>query len=91
MLNQMNKHINHLSMAKLMGIEQKEHGLKQAPTKEQFRINEMREHKLGSVPSLRIAMEAEASEHAGPEGSIVIRGSGKQRSAAQNIYQGRGR
>jgi hypothetical protein len=91
MLNQMNKHINHLSMAKLMGIEQKEHGLAKAPTKEQFRINEMREHKLGGVPSLRVAMEAEASEHAGPEGQIVIRGSGRQRSAAQKIYQGRGR
>jgi hypothetical protein len=88
MLNQMNKHINHLSMKKLFSVEQKEHGLDKPPTKEQFRINEMKEHKLGEVPSLRKAIEAEALEHTGLLGQVVIKGSSKQRTAANKIYRG---
>jgi hypothetical protein len=88
MINQMNKHLNHLSMAKLMSLEQQEHGLKQKPTAQQIRAMEMKEHKLGSMPSLRKAMEAEAVEHAGRKGDLVIYGSNKQRTAATKIYRG---
>jgi hypothetical protein len=48
----------------------------------------MKEHKLGSMPSLQKAMEAEAVEHAGREGDLVIYGSNKQRTAATKIYRG---
>lgn len=88
MLNQMNKHLNHLSMAKLMNLEQQEHGLKEKPTAQQIRAMEMKEHKLGSMPTLRKAMEAEAVEHAGLQGDLVIYGSKKQRTAATKIYRG---
>jgi hypothetical protein len=88
MLNQMNKHLNHLSMAKLMSLEQQEHGLKKKPNAQQIRAMEMKEHKLGSMPSLRKAMEAEAVEHAGRKGDLVVYGSEKQRTAATKIYRG---
>jgi hypothetical protein len=88
MLNQMNKHLNHLSMAKLMSLEQQEHGLKKKPNAQQISAMEMKEHKLGSMPSLRKAMEAEAVEHAGRKGDLVVYGSEKQRTAANKIYRG---
>ncbi len=88
MLNQMNKHINHLSWSKLMGIEQKEHNLDRPPTPLEFRKNEQREHNLKSVPNMRRALEAEASEHSNPMGDIVIKGSSSQRKKATAVYKG---
>lgn len=89
MINQMNKHLNHLSMAKLLGVEQQEHGLKEKPTREEMLQLEMKEHNLKKKPSLQTAMKAESYEHYGPLGRLVIEGSRKQHEAANKIYRGR--
>lgn len=87
MLNQMNKHINHLSWSKLMGIEQKEHNLKRPPTPLEFRKNEQREHNLKTTPNMRRALQAEESEHSNPMGEIVIKASSSARKAATKVYK----
>lgn len=88
MMNQMNKHLNHLSMGKLMGVEQQEHGLKKKPTREEMLRLEMKEHKLKEKPSSETMMKAESYEHYGPLGRLVIEGSRKQHEAANKIYRG---
>jgi hypothetical protein len=85
----MNKHINHLSWGKLMGIEQKEHNLDHPPTTSEFRRNEQQEHNLKTTPSMRKALVAEASEHTNPLGDIVIKGSKSQSKKATAIYKGK--
>lgn len=89
MINQMNKHMNHLSIGKLMGIEQKEHNLKRPPTPMEFRKNEQREHKLKAVPSMRKAMEAEQAEHFNGVDDFVIKASASNRKKATAIYKGK--
>ena len=85
----MNKHINHLSWTKLMGIEQKEHKLDRPPTALEFRKNEQQEHNLKTTPNMRRALEAEASEHSNTMGDIVIKGSSSQRKKATAVYKGK--
>ena len=87
MLNQMNKHINHLSWSKLMGIEQKEHNLKRPPTPLEFRKNEQREHNLKAIPNMRRALEAESTEHTNPLGDVVIKASTSAKKAATKVYK----
>jgi hypothetical protein len=70
-INQMNKHMNHLSMRKLLGIEQKEHGLKSKPTAKNLPEMEQREHKLKSKPSQSQIMKMEQKEHV-KNGNIVV-------------------
>jgi hypothetical protein len=89
MINQMNKHMNHLSWGKLMGLEQKEHNLKRPPTQAEFRKAEQREHNLKTVPSMRKALEAEATEHFNGVEDFVIKGSAAQRKKATAIYKGK--
>ena len=75
-IDQMNKHLNHLSMRKLLGIEQKEHGLKSRPTGKSLAEMEQREHQLKSKPSQSQIMRMEQKEHV-KNGNIVIgRGEG---------------
>lgn len=71
MLNQMNKHMNHLSMKKLLGIEAKEHGMKKAATPAQQAKMEMKEHQLKSPPSLGEMIKMEEKEHY-KNGELVI-------------------
>jgi len=89
MLNQMNKHINHLSWGKLMGIEQKEHNLNRPPTPMEFRKMEQSEHKLKATPNMRKAMEAESMEHTNSMGELVVKGSTSQRQKATAAYKGK--
>lgn len=63
MINQMNKHINHLSMRKLMGMEAKEHGFKKAKTPAEQAKIEMKEHGLTEPPSLAEMIMMEEKEH----------------------------
>ena len=65
MMGSMNKHINSLSIRKLLRIEQEEHGLKELPTMQQAQVNEMKEHKLKGVPSAAKVRRAEALEQGG--------------------------
>jgi hypothetical protein len=65
MMGSMNKHINSLSIRKLLRIEQEEHGLKELPTMQQAQANEMKEHNLKGVPSAAKVRRAEALEHGG--------------------------
>ena len=87
MLNEMNKHMNHLSMGTLMTVEMKEHNLKKAPTKTELLKMEQREHKLGNRPTMRQAMEAEYAEHSNAEGKLVIKPSREQEAKATAIYK----
>ena len=59
----MNKHINHLSMRKLMGIEQKEHDMKKKPTSASLPAMEQKEHGLKSKPSMGQIQRMEQKEH----------------------------
>lgn len=78
-IGQMNKHINHLSMRKLMGIEQKEHGTKNKPTAKNLPAMEQKEHGLKSKPSMKQIQRMEEREHI-KNGDIVIgRGAEKGR------------
>jgi len=82
MLSQMNKHINHLSMRKLMGIEQKEHGLKKTPTPAAQARREMKEHGLKQKPSLGEMIKMEEKEHRRGNEFVIGRGhEGKARKS----------
>jgi len=70
-INQMNKHVNHLSMRKLLGIEQKEHGMSKRPTTANLAEMERKEHGLKNKPSLSQINKMEAKEHI-KNGNIVI-------------------
>jgi len=70
-IGQMNKHINHLSMRKLLGIEQKEHGMKSKPTAKDMPGMEQKEHGLKSKPPMNKIMQMENKEHI-KNGKIVI-------------------
>ena len=70
-IGQMNKHINHLSMRKLIGIEQKEHGLKQKPGVKDLRSMEQKEHGLKNKPSMKQIQRMEQKEHV-KDGNIII-------------------
>ena len=74
MISQMNKHINHLSMPKLMGIEKKEHGLKKAPTPAEQAKREMKEHGLKQKPSLSQMIMGEEKEHRRGNELVIGRG-----------------
>jgi hypothetical protein len=70
-INQMNKHMNHLSMRKLLGIEQTEHGLAKKPGTKSLAEMERKEHQLKKTPSKSQIMKMENKEHV-RNGSIVI-------------------
>ena len=73
----MNKHINSLSWSGLLGIEKKEHGLKQKPSGSQLSKMEMKEHGLKKAPSKSEIMRMEKKEHI-KNGSVIIgKGAGK--------------
>jgi hypothetical protein len=76
-INQMNKHLNHLSMRKLLGIEQKEHGLKSSPNTKSLPAMEQKEHGLKKKPSMGEIMRMEQKEHV-KDGNIII-GKGSER------------
>lgn len=71
MIGQMNKHINHLSMRKLLGIEQKEHGMKQRSGAQDLPAMEQKEHGLKYKPSMSQIHKMEEKEHV-RNGNIVI-------------------
>jgi hypothetical protein len=67
----MNKHINKLSWSGMLGIEKKEHGLKQKPTSKDMPKMEMKEHGLKTPPSKATIMRMEKKEHI-KNGKIVV-------------------
>ncbi len=70
MINQMNKHMNHLSLKKnLLAIESVEHGKK--ITKKNLMSEEMKEHKLKKKPTMSELLGMERKEHV-RGGKIVI-------------------
>ena len=70
MLNQLNKHVNHLSIKKnLYAIESIEHGRK--ITKKNLMNTEMKEHGLKNKPSMSRLLGMERKEHL-RNGNIVI-------------------
>jgi len=70
MINQMNKHVNHLSLKKnLLQIESIEHGKK--ITKRNLMPTEMKEHKLKKKPTMSELLGMERKEHV-RGGKIVI-------------------
>jgi hypothetical protein len=71
-IGQMNKHINHLSMRKLLGIEQKEHGLKSKPGMQDLPAMEQREHGLKRKPTMEQIHRMEEKEHVKKNGDIII-------------------
>jgi len=86
MLNQMNKHMNHLFTRKqLFNIEAKEHGKQQ--TAAQLVKTEQREHNLKKVPTLRQAMEAEYAEHHNSAGDLIVKTSKAQNERGARIYR----
>lgn len=70
-IGQMNKHINHLSMRKLLGIEQKEHGMKNKPSSKNLPGMEQKEHGLKNKPSMKQIQRMEEKEHI-KDGNIII-------------------
>jgi hypothetical protein len=76
-IGQMNKHINHLSMRKLMGIEKQEHGLSKTPSAKNLPAMEKKEHGLKNTPSMSQIMVMEQKEHV-KDGNIII-GKGSER------------
>lgn len=62
-INQMNKHLNHLSMRKLLGIEKQEHGLKKKPSESSLAQMEKKEHGLKRTPTKAQILATEAKEH----------------------------
>ncbi len=62
-INQMNKHMNHLSMRKLLGIEKAEHGLKGKPTESSLAKMEKKEHGLKKTPTREQILAMETKEH----------------------------
>lgn len=71
MINKMNKHINKLSWSGLLGIEKKEHGMKNKPTSKQLPKMEMKEHGLKKAPTKAQIMAMEKKEHL-KNGKVVI-------------------
>lgn len=70
MINQMNKHLNHLSLKKnLYEIESIEHGKK--VNKKNLMAEEMKEHKLKKKPTMSELLGMERKEHV-RGGKIVI-------------------
>lgn len=59
----MSKHLNHLSMKKLLGMEAKEHGFKKAKTPAEQAKIEMKEHRLKAPPSMGEMILMEEKEH----------------------------
>lgn len=88
MMGRMNKHINSLSMRDLLGIERKEHGLKEPQSMAQQQQMEMKEHNLKGTPSAAKVMAAESAEHYVGMGSISAKGSPSSRAKATAIYKG---
>lgn len=62
-INQMNKHVNHLSMRKLLGIEKVEHGLAKKPSEGSLSKMEQKEHGLKKAPSKSQILAMETKEH----------------------------
>lgn len=87
MINQINKHVNHLSWEKLMNLEMQEHNLKSKPTKSEYLQMEKKEHHLKKVPSARTALKAEAVEHAPYRGNVVVNPSKSQMKKATSVYR----
>lgn len=70
MINQLNKHMNHLSIKKnLLDIESIEHGRK--ITKKNLMNTEMKEHRLKKKPTMSQLLGMERKEHL-RNGNIVI-------------------
>ena len=89
MMGNMNKHINRLSMRDMLGVERKEHGLKQPQTMAQQRQMEKKEHNLKGTPSTAKVMAAEQAEHFVGMGSISSKGTPESRAKATAIYKGK--
>jgi hypothetical protein len=71
MINQLNKHVNHLNIKKnLYHIESIEHGHK--ITKKNLLSTEAKEHQLNKKPSMSKLLGIEKKEHAN-NGNIVIK------------------
>lgn len=70
-INQMNKHVNHLSMRKLLGIEKTEHGLSSKPSESKLSQMEKREHGLKKTPSKEQILRIETKEH-GVKGNKAV-------------------
>lgn len=64
MINQMNKHMNHLSLpwATVQALEKSEHGLRKAPSKQELLAIEAEEH--GKKMTLSQLLKTETKEHA---------------------------
>jgi len=71
MLNKMNKRINSLSWSGLLGVEKKEHGMKNTPTSKNLPLMEMKEHGLKTPPTKAQIMAMEKKEHI-KKGKLVI-------------------
>lgn len=67
MINQMNKHMNHLSLpySTVQALEKTEHGLSKAPSKEQLLAMEAEEH--GKKMTMSQLLKVETKEHMKPE------------------------
>jgi hypothetical protein len=89
MMGRMNKHINRLSMRDLLGVERKEHGLKEPQTMAQQRQMEKKEHNLKGTPSTAKVMAAESAEHYPGMGGISVKGTAASRQKATAIYKGK--
>jgi hypothetical protein len=87
-MGRMNKHINSLSMRDLLGIERKEHGLKEPQSMAQQQQMEMKEHRLKGKPSVAKVMAAETAEHYPGMGGISIKGTNASRTKATAMYKG---
>jgi len=88
MMGNMNKHINRLSMRDLLGVERKEHGLKEPQTMAQQQQMEKKEHNLKGTPTRAKVMAAESAEHYVGMGSISSKGTPASRAKATAIYKG---
>lgn len=62
-INQMEKHVNHLSRQKFFAREVSEHGLKSTPTTKQLSQIEKKEHRLKRAPTYSQMLKIEAKEH----------------------------
>jgi hypothetical protein len=89
MMGRMNKHINHLSMRDLLGVERKEHGLKKPQTVAQQQSMEMQEHGLKNKPSVAKMKAAELAEHYPGLGKMTVKGTDASRAKGTAIYKGK--
>ena len=69
----MNKHLFHrnLYLRDLPGIERREHGLKENPTKAELLTMEQKEHQLKRQPTMSELLKMERLEHE-RDGKIII-------------------